>query len=229
MEPAIHKIQSTIISPFKITDSDVRGANGEKLTFIMGKASRSDVPSQKGYRYRKGFWPKVINDEELQDRIARRVVLGMIEHPIDDADFLNTPYDKAAVCCWHAWIKNDEPWIKLAILNNEPGNCIKALLAVGHQPGCSTRAFGGYAQDNTGSYIDEEGFKCLGWDIVRNPNFEDIRMDKVSDSMENLPAFRELMQMQQLRDSVAEDYDRVHLKRDIERAVDALRAISNHL
>lgn len=224
----VHKIQSTIITPFKITDS-VTGANGEKLTLIAGKASRSNVASQKGYRYRTGFWPKVINDPELQERIAKRNVLGMIEHPTDDSDFVTTPYEKAAVCCWHAWIKDDEPWIKLAVLNNEPGNCIKALLAVGHQPGCSTRAFGGYEQDEQGSYISEDNFKCIGWDIVRSPNFEDIRMDKVSDSMENLPAFRELMQMQQLRDSVAEDYDRIHLKRDIECCIDALRALAIHL
>ena len=61
------------------------------------------------------------------------------------------------------------------------------------------------------------------------PNFEDIRMDKVSDSLETLPEFRELMQMTQLRDSVDENYNRDHLKSDIEQVITLLSRISNHL
>ena len=54
-------------------------------------------------------------------------------------------------------------------------------------------------------------------------------MDKVSDSLETLPEFRELMQMTQLRDSVDENYNRDHLKSDIEQVRILLKRISNHL
>jgi hypothetical protein len=64
---------------------------------------------------------------------------------------------------------------------------------------------------------------------ARVANFEDIRMDKVSDSLETLPEFRELMQMTQLRDSVDENYNRDHLKSDIEQVRILLKRISNHL
>lgn len=224
----ICKIQSVIKSPFRITDS-ITTESGETLPCITGKASHSEVQSQKGYRYRNGFWDQVINDADFQNRVECRDVLGMIEHPTDERDFLRTPYDKAAVVCVRAWVENHEPWIVLGLLNNEAGNNIKALVEVGHRPGCSTRAFGDYAEDNISSYISEDGFKLIGWDVVRSPNFEDIRMDRVSDSMESLPAFKELVQMTQLRDSVAEDYNRTKLKEDINAAVAALRRISNFL
>lgn len=222
------KIQSVVISQFKIVDS-IETPSGEKMPCISGKASHTDVISQKGYRYRKGFWPKVINSPALQSRIESRDVLGMIEHPKDDADFLHTPYDKAAVICLRAWCEGEDPYITLGLLNNPQGNAIKALVEVGHRPGVSTRAFGDYAKDDVSSYIVDDGFTCIGWDVVRSPNFEDIRMDKVSDSLETLPEFRELMQMTQLRDSVDENYNHDHLRSDIDQAVACLKRISNYL
>lgn len=224
----ICKIQSTLITHFRVTDS-IETPTGEKMMCITGKASHCEVISQKGYRYRKGFWEKVISDPELQRRIEARDVLGMIEHPLNDMDFLHTPYDKAAVVCLKAWCEGYDPYITLGILNNVQGNAVKALVEVGHKPGVSTRGFGDYGQDSISSYIEEEGFKCIGWDVVRAPNFEDIRMDKVSDSLETLPEFRELMQMTQLRDSVDEDYNQTHLKSDIEKAIAFLKRISNNL
>ncbi len=222
------KISSTITSSFRIVDS-VESPTGEKMPVIQGKASHSEVISQKGYRYRAGFWPRVVGNPEFQERVSARDVLGMIEHPTNDMDFLHTPYDKAAVVCLRAWCEQDEPVIMLGLLNNTYGNAIKALIEVGHRPGVSTRAFGDMDKDRVSTYIDEEGFKLIGWDVVRAPNFEDIRMDRVSDSLESLPEFRELMQMTQLRDSVNEDYNREHLKSDIELVVSTLKRISDHL
>lgn len=222
------KIQSVVTSEFRVTDS-ITTATGVKMPCITGRASHSEVISQKGYRYRKGFWPAVIGGDDLQRRIANREVLGMIEHPVDDMDFMHTPYDKAAVVCLRAWCKEDEPYITLGLLNNEAGNNIKALVEIGHKPGVSTRAFGDYATDSVSEYVMPEGFKCIGWDVVRAPNFEDIRMDRVSDSLGAHPAFRELMQMTQLRDSVDENYNRDRLMSDIEQVKTLLVRISNNL
>jgi hypothetical protein len=153
------KIQSVIVSQFRIVDS-VETPSGEKMPCITGKASHSEVISQKGYRYRKGFWPRVINDSVLQNKIANRDVLGMIEHPKDDYSFLHTPYEKAAVVCLRAWCEGEDPYIMLGLLNNEPGNAVKALIEVGHRPGVSTRAFGEYSKDNVSSFVKEDTYTC---------------------------------------------------------------------
>lgn len=226
---SLHKIQSTIVTKFRVTDSIQNPETGEVMPCITGRASHVDVISQKGYRYPKGFWDKVINDDELQTRIENRDVLGMIEHPTDDMDFMCTPYDKAAVVCLKAWVEDYEPFITLGILNNPNGSYVKSLVEVGHRPGCSTRAFGDYGDDAKGKFVVEDGFYCVGWDIVRAPNFEDIRMDKVSDSLENSPVFRELMQMTQLRDSVTEDFNRDVLRGQIAKAIEALREVEKNL
>lgn len=224
----ICKINSVIVSPFKIVDS-VTLPTGVTVPCIEGKASRSEVISQKGYRYRKGFWPQVLADADLQAMIENRQMLGMIEHPEDDNEFLCTPYKKAAVICLRAWIKNDEPFITLGLLNNEEGNAIKALIEVGHKPGVSTRAFGTYAEDGVSKYVEPDGYKVRAWDVVTRPNFEDIRMDKVGDSLGSLPDFRALMQMTELRDSVDGNYNPAKLKSEIEQVVQHLQKIQTLL
>lgn len=230
----LHKISSITNSLLRVVDDSLEMPDtGERLTVLEGAASRTEQISQKGYRYRKGFWPYVINNEELQHKIATRNLLGMTEHPLDDAEFMCTPYDKASIICLSAICEesdpNQTPIVRLGILNTPAGNNIKALIAVGHKPGVSTRALGEYKTDDISQYLDEVTFRCLGWDVVRSPNFEDIRMDKVSDSLAQLPAFKELVQMYQLRDSVTDNYNVSKLREDIDAAKEYLQRISNNL
>lgn len=224
---ALVKIQSVYRSAFRVLDSIESGVDGTRIPIIRGAASRVDVASQKGYRYRKGFWDKIINDPGLQDRVSGRDMLGMIEHPLDDASYQRTPMDKASHIVLRAWVDESthEPWIDCGLLNNEAGNSIKALVDVGFRPGCSTRALGGFLQDSIGEYLDENNYAVLTWDLVRCPNFEDIRLEKVSDSS----VFREVVQMYQLRDSVDEAYSSDRLKSDIDSAIEALQRISRGL
>lgn len=224
---SLSKIQSVYRSSFRILDSIESGADGTRIPIIRGAASRVDTASQKGYRYRSGFWDKVINDSGLQQRVSDRDMLGMIEHPLDDASYNRTPMDKASHIVLRAWVddRTHEPWIDCGLLNNEAGNSIKALVDVGFKPGCSTRALGGFLSDSIGEYLDENNYAVITWDLVRSPNFEDIRLEKVSDSS----IFREVVQMFQLRDSVDEAYSSAKLRSDIDSAIDALRRIKDGL
>lgn len=224
----IYKIQSTIPTQFRIEDS-ITSPSGERIPVLSGRMSRSEVPSEKGYRYKKGFWTKIINDDEVQNKIANRDMLGCIEHPEDDSAYLATPYEDASHIVLRAWVKDDEPYAKIGILNTEHGNKIKALMDVGHRPGSSTRALGGYDSDSQGQFIPVEGFAFITWDIVNSPNFPDIKLDKVSDSMTSNALFREVMQMHQLMDSVDEHYNEQKLKQDFESAVLTLQKIKNYL
>lgn len=227
----LNKLETTHVSQFRVVDSVTRG-DGVHIPIIEGAASRSDVKSQKGYRYKRGFWEQMIGNPTLQQRISERDMLGMIEHPLDDSDYMRTPLDKASHVVLKAWMNEDthDPWIQCGLLNNPAGNAIKALIDVGFKPGCSTRALAGEClQDSISPYWDANNFVVLTWDLVRSPNFEDIRLDKVSDSLMELPVFKETMQMYQLRDSVDECYDKAKLAKDMQQVADHLRSIAERL
>lgn len=227
----LNKLETTHVSLFRVVDSVTRD-DGVHIPIIEGAASRSDVKSQKGYRYKQGFWDQVIGGAQLQQRIMDRDMLGMIEHPLDDQDYMRTPLNKASHVVLKAWINEDthDPWIQCGLLNNPDGNAIKALIDVGFKPGCSTRALAGEClQDSVSPYWDANNFVVLTWDLVRSPNFEDIRLSKVSDSLRELPAFKEAVQMYQLRDSVDECYDQSKLAKDLLQVCEHLRAIADRL
>lgn len=209
----------------------VQQDDGVVVPIIRGAASHSDVCSQKGYRYRAGFWDKIINDPKLQERVSGRDMLGMVEHPVDEGEYMRTPLDKASHIVLRAWMdeRSGDPWIDCGLLNNDGGCAIKALVDVGYRPGCSTRALGDYCQDSVSEYLDENNYMVISWDIVRSPNFEDIKLDRVSDSMQALPEFKEAIQMYQLRDSVDDSYNSERLAADIESVITTLQRISGAL
>lgn len=224
----LYRLQTTIPTKFRVCDSIV-AASGVQIPVLEGRMSRSEVPSEKGYRYRRGFWTRIIEDPKVQEKIASRDMLGCIEHPEDDDAYMNTPYEEASHIILRAWVKDDEPYARIGLLNNDKGNKIKALTDIGHRPGASTRALGGYEDDEKGKYVPEDRFAFITWDIVNAPNFGTVKMDKVSDSLASSPLFKEVVQMYHLRDSVDEHYDSNKLKADMELALGALQRIQNHL
>lgn len=227
----LNKVLSTYRSSFRVIDSKEDPSTGVKIPIIRGAASHSDVRSQKGYRYRSGFWDKIINDSQLQQRVEGRDMLGMIEHPLDDSEYMRTPLNKASHIVLRAWVDDasHDPYIDCGLLNNEDGCAIKALVDVGFRPGCSTRALGDYLEDSISEYLDENNYYVITWDLVRSPNFEDIRLEKVSDSLMASPLFREAVQMYQLRDSVDDAYNPDHLLADISKAISDLERLKDRV
>ena len=217
------KLQSIQPSILRVCDSR-KLDSGVTIPCIVGQVSSEEVVSQNGYRYRKGFWKKVLNSTSVISAINNRDMLGMIEHPSDDDAFLKTPYDGASHIVLKAWCdaKTGNPYAEFGILNSQKGNELKALLEVGHKPGVSTRGMGNYGTDGVSQYVDEDGYVLLTWDIVRSPNFADLKMDKVTDSLMRNPLFSEITGMNQLRDSADEHYDRSKLIKELSSAITAL-------
>lgn len=222
------KIQTVNQANFRITDS-IQLDSGVKIPVIMGQCSQVDLVSGNGYRYKNGFWDKILDHEQVQTAIKNRDMLGMVEHPEDDNDFMKTPYEGASHMILDAWNERGNPFAKIGLLNNSRGNDIKALVDLGHKPGVSTRGLGSFGEDSTSKFVDQDNYMFLTWDIVRSPNFADMRMDKVTDSLMKSPIFKEMKEMYHLRDSVDEAYSSANLTKDIATAFEALTRIQNHL
>lgn len=223
------KIETVQKTQFRIADSYVTDA-GVTIPCIVGQTSIVDYKSQNGYRYKKGFWNKVFDNEEVQKRIADRSVLGTIEHPSDDAEYLNTPYEKASHVILKCWVADDgNPYAQMGLLNNQHGNAIKALVDVGVKPGVSTRGLGNFGEDAQGQFVEDEGYAWLGFDVVNNPNFQTLHMSRLSDSVMASPLFKEVTEMYHLRDSADNSYNRDSLIREIGQGLKELTNKFNQL
>ena len=224
----LSKIQSTSRNLFKISDS-ITLDSGVTVPTIMGQVGQVDVVSQNGYRYKNGFWDRVLSDPALKEQFNNHDILGMTEHPKDDEAYLKTPYDQASHIILDAWCEQGNPYATIGLLNNDNGNNIKALVDVGHRPGVSTRGLGSFDKDAISQFIMDDNYLFITWDIVRSPNFVDLKLDKVTDSLRSSPIFEELVQMHQLKDSVDEHYSRLALQKSMDTAISALLELKNQL
>lgn len=223
-----NKISSVFKSSFKICDSVVT-ESGVTIPQIVGQVGEVDVVSQNGYRYKINFWDTILNQPIVQQQIQNRDMINCIEHPLDDDEFLKTSYPNASHVVMKAWVKNHNPYAILGLLNNQHGNAIKALIDVGCHPGVSTRGLGNFGYDDISQYVDDKDYILLGWDIVKNPNFASLKMDKVSDSLRTNPIFTELCEMHQLKDSADEHYSRERLLSDMKLAIESLTKVRDGL
>lgn len=223
------KIQTIQGYKMRICDS-LTLENGTTMPVIAGQCSEVDVMSQNGYYYKNDFWRKILSQPYVADAIKNRDMLGMIEHPKDDDDYLKTPYDRASHVVLKAWVDDSgNPFAQFGLLNNEQGNNIKALIEVGHRTGVSSRGLGEMATDDKGQYVTDDNYMFITWDIVRSPNFADLKLDRVTDSLRSLPLFKELVQMNHLRDSADEHYSASSLVKNMEAAISALTKVREEL
>jgi len=224
----INKISSAYKSQFRITDS-ITLDSGVKVPCITGQVGQVGVVSQNGYRYKEDFWTKILGQASNQELINDHRMLGMIEHPTDDDEFLATPYDKASHIVLKAWVQDGQPYATFGLLNNPQGNAIKALTDVGFKPGVSTRGMGQFGNDQISQYVDDKDYMLITWDIVKTPNFSELSMSPVTDSLMSHPLFKELCQAHQLKDSSFEGYNQQALISDMGKMISELNAKWNLL
>ena len=110
------------------------------------------------------------------EMLKERTSLGTIEHPEDDGAYLRTPYEDASHVVIDAVLKGNDPFCKFALLNNQKGNSVKALVDLEIPVGVSTRGLGDTLSDSVSPYIDEDNYALITWDIVNNPNFASLKM-----------------------------------------------------
>lgn len=174
------------------------------MPIVEGPLSSVDILTPNGYRYKKGFWDKVLAEQYVKDMILNRECLGTIEHPESDAEYMKTSYELASHVVTKVVVKDHIPYGTFALLNNNKGCAIKALVEVGVPVGVSTRGLGDTLTDEKGDYIDENNYLLITWDFTKAPNIP-VQMREISDSLRESSTFKQLVEMHQLRDSVRSD------------------------
>lgn len=204
----------------KIKDSKSFSGIPDGAVLVEGFLSKSeDVTSSNGYRYEPDFWGNVSSRPEFKDRLAAREMLGCIEHPKDDEDYLYTPYDKAALIVLDVVMKGVNPFGIIGLLNNDEGTFLKSIVEFGARIGVSTRGVGATKFKDNVTIVDPVGYSVITWDSVRNPNLP-VTLGLISDSMLKSQRFIEMFGAIKLRDSGATDFNRFNLDADIKKMHD---------
>lgn len=224
----MYKIQTNHRTNLRVCDSIISN-EGITIPVIAGICSETDVVSPNGYRYKSSFWHKVLSQSYVKDMISNRTSLGTIEHPEDDNAYMKTPYEMASHVVLSVELKGNNPYAKFGILNNTKGNSIKALVDLNVPVGVSTRGLGDTLQDEISPYIDEDNYAFITWDVVNNPNFGDLSLVKVTDSLRNTSLFKELVEAYSLRDSVDEHYSTSFLLSEIDKMQSCLTSMKSFL
>lgn len=208
----------------KIQDSKSFKGVPDGAVLVEGFLSKSeDVTSSNGYRYEPDFWGSVTSRKEFKDRLGMREMLGCIEHPKDDEDYLYTPYDKAALIVLDVDMRSTDPYGVLGLLNNDEGTYLKSIVEFGARIGVSTRGVGATKFKDDVTIVDPVGYSVITWDSVRNPNLP-VSLGLLSDSMLKSPRFVEMFGAIKLRDSGSTDFNRASLDGDIKKMHDEAQA-----
>jgi hypothetical protein len=208
----------------KLQDSRSFGVIPDGAVLVEGFLSKSeDVTSSNGYRYEPDFWGQVTSRKEFKDRLKAREMLGCIEHPKDDEDYLYTPYNKAALIVLDVTMKGTDPYGIIGLLNNDEGTYLKSIVEFGSRIGVSTRGVGATKFKDGVTVVDPVGYSVITWDSVCNPNLP-VTLGIISDSMMKSQRFIEMFGAVKLRDSGSTDFNRSNLDADIKKMHDEAQA-----
>lgn len=208
----------------KLQDSKSFSGVPDGAVLVEGFLSKSeDVTSSNGYRYEPDFWGQVTSRKEFKDRLGSREMLGCIEHPKDDEDYLYTPYNKAALIVLDVMLKGTDPFGVIGLLNNDEGTFLKSIVEFGARVGVSTRGVGATKFKDDVTIVDPVGYSVITWDSVRNPNLP-VTLGLISDSMLKSQRFMEMFGAVKLRDSGSTDFNRFNIDADIKKMHDEAQA-----
>lgn len=201
----------------KISDSSKFSNIPDGAVLVEGFLSKcEDVTSSNGYRYEDNFWRDVTSRDEFKDRLSAREMLGCIEHPVADEDYLYTDYKQAALMVLAVVMRGADPFGTIGLLNNDDGTRLKSIVEFGGRIGVSTRGMGATKTKNDYTIVDSVGYSVITWDSVRNPNLP-VTLGAISDSMINSPRFKEMFDAVKLRDSGAVSFNRDNVDADIKK------------
>lgn len=216
----MYKISSEHKTKMRICDSMVTDA-GVTIPLITGQTGVAGVMSQNGYAYPLNFWTDVLSRQEVIRLIDSKECRGTVEHPESDDEFMCTSYENTSHIVTKAWVQNNQPFATFALLNNPKGNAIKALIDVGAPVGVSTRGMGQFGHTELGNTVMPEDYMFITWDIVKAPNFSELRMHcaPVTDSLLESPTFKALAEMHHLKDSAYKGYNKENLIHEMGMAI----------
>jgi Prohead core protein serine protease len=131
--------------------------------FARGEFGHAGKPTANGRWYKHEIWES--NIARLQGNLARKKVLGELDHPESG----RTALQRASHVITDLRLEGDRVIGECEILDTTLGRDLKAILASGVPVGVSSRGFGSTKPDGSGNEVVQEDYRLVTFDFVAEP------------------------------------------------------------
>lgn len=133
---------------------------------VRGVFQRVNVKNINNRIYTDKLWERVLHDPNLTDKLNRRSVLGVVEHPKDGATSLGS----VSHVITKLWRDNDVIYGEAEILDTPSGQIIQELFRKKIPVGISSRGRGTSEVRGGVEYVNEDTFQLDTFDFVYKPS-----------------------------------------------------------
>lgn len=180
---------------YKLIESDVAGpVRGE------GVVGRVDEKNANGRIYTRKLWERILSDNNLQQTVTERGMVGELDHPANSELKLK---EAAVVWTGLSLKENGEVRGVFEVLPTSAGKELEGLLKANVRIGASTRGEGTIHTKDGADYISEDDYSLYTIDIVGNPSTRGAYPKVVKESKdikEGTPAMGAKERFEQLRE-----------------------------
>jgi len=179
----------------EIKEVVTEGKAGKKPAMrITGVFQKADEVNQNGRVYPLSVLAEAV--EAIQEDIAKRSVVGELDHPADAKIHL----DRVSHLITKVWMEGKYVYGEAEVIEGTTsGRNLKALLEAGVQVGISSRGIGDLTTVTEGSeerYIVQPGYRFVTWDVVSEPSVEEATMSvmegKLNHKLSKVPTREQL-------------------------------------
>jgi hypothetical protein len=158
------KLNETI--PFEYQVVEGTKSNPEVLLSLEGIFQRADTKNANQRVYPHSIWKKVESDPDIQERIQKRRMVGMLEHPANGA---TSAAGVSHVITEHKFLPNGEVRGRLDVLNTPMGQIAATLVKAGVGLGISSRGDGSVEKKGD-CYEVQSDYRLETYDLVLKPS-----------------------------------------------------------
>jgi len=136
------------------------------LMTLEGVFQRADTENANKRIYPSSLWQKILSDEEINERISNRTMLGELDHPTSGATSLTRA---SHVVTGHKLLPNGEVRGVLEILDTPAGKIAETMIRAGVWLGVSSRGDGSVEKKGESSEVQDD-FRLETYDLVLKPS-----------------------------------------------------------
>jgi len=169
-------------SKTKLVESkDPKSGDIIKRMIVEGLFSKAGAATGNRRRYGLKIWEtNLAADSTFTERLHKRKVVGMLEHPADDPDYANVSHLFEDV-----QIKpNGDIWARVTVMKTPKGAILEELFTLGVPVGASSRGEGSTSLAEDGFEDVDDDYVLETWDFVHTPALAEATASPVKESLE---------------------------------------------
>jgi len=164
-----------------IESKDERTGEVQKRMVVEGLFSKAGAVTGNRRRYGLKVWERnLAADSPFTERLKKRKVVGMLEHPQDDPDYANVSHLFEDVQIR----PNGDIWARVTVMKTPKGAILEELFTLGVPVGASSRGEGSTTLAEDGFEDVDDDYVLETWDFVHTPALAEAAASPVKESLE---------------------------------------------